>query len=44
VAWNLTGGEPRLDQLERAAELLGVRDVEMLVAGVMLIRDLKAGG
>lgn len=43
VAWNLMGGEPRVEALDGVAELLGVRDVDLLVAGVMMIRDAKAG-
>lgn len=42
VAWNLTNGAPHLSELVQAAELLGVSDVELLVHGVMTIRDLKA--
>lgn len=43
VAWNLMGGEPRVEAIESVAELLGVADVDLLVAGVMTIRDVRAG-
>lgn len=43
VAWNLMGGEPRIEGLESVAELLGVRDLDLLVHGVMVIRDQRMG-
>lgn len=40
-AWNMLGGKIDWSGLELVAELLGVHDIESLVADLMLIRDHK---